>query len=428
MRRSLVLVFAFLTAVALAVPSRAAVRSPSWVRLRPDADEGLVATTSASGGRIFVAGMDAGSSTVVVVAYRYDGTLVWQARFEPPEGEATYVEGIAVSSDGREVFVTAPLLGPGAHEPMAVAAFDTSTGALEWSWLSTPVNAHPFDLATGPGIVTVVGHAGRGNGDWYVVALNPDTGAVLWTDRTGSPAGDASAGSVVVGEGRVYVSGRVDTRASSAARTVAYAAADGALVWRDTYGGAHDATIAGLSQDGTRLVVQAGWKVIEYGTAAGARVRVDHLVPEWNGMILDVTIDRRGSRIFFTGNTERLGGNGSDTVTAAYDVRTGRRLWFARFDGGGWDEGIDVAFVPSDPPQVVVTGGSEADGVIGWRTVAYGAAGGTQRWTAQYRGPLREEGFPRALAAAPDGGRVYVVGYTTARHLDEFATIAYLTS
>jgi uncharacterized delta-60 repeat protein len=118
-------------------------------------------------------------------------------------------------------------------------------------------------------------------------------------------------------------------------------------------------------------------------------------------MIRDVTADRRGSRVFFTGNTERAGVSGSDMVTASYDVRTGRELWFARFDGGGWDEGIDVTWVPSDRPQVAVTGGSEADGVTGWRTVAYGARGGKQRWSDLYRGPLQEGGFPRTLAAAP---------------------------
>ena len=427
MRRSLVLLVALLTGVALAVPSRASATNRAWVRLRPGSQEALVVTTSSRGGRVFVAGLMELSSTVAVVAYRYDGTIAWHARFVPPAPyEATYVNDIAVSSDGQEVILIAPLIGP-RNDPMAVAAFDASTGALDWSWLSKPVSAYPIDLDTGRGIVAVVGQAGRGDGDWFVVALRPDVGSVKWTIRSDAPAGDTSAESVAVRNGRVFVSGSVDTRTSSAARTVAYAAADGALEWGDTFRGARDGTIVGVARGGTRLLVQSRWKVIGYGTASGARRRILRLDPAWKGMIRDVSTDRRGYRIFFTGNTERAGSTGSDMVTAAYDVGTGRQLWFARFDGGGWDEGIDVVCVPSDPPQVVVTGGSEADGVVGWRTVAYGARGGKQRWTDLYRGPLHEQGFPRALAAAPGGARVYVVGYTTTTRYDAFATVAYRT-
>jgi hypothetical protein len=430
MRKYAVCVFVVLVTLALTLPASAGAGRRAWVDLRhgPASDEAQVVTTSSDGGRIFVAGLMERrdySDTVAVMAYRYDRTLAWHARFVPPAPyEPIYVEGIAVSSDGREVIVIAPLIGPD-NDPMAVAAFDTSTGTLDWSWLSTPVSAYPIDLATGPGIVAVAGIAGRRDGDWFVVALRPDAGTVMWTVRSDAPAGDAAAGSVVVRDGRVLTSGYVDTRISSAARTVAYAAADGALEWRDTFRRSRDGTIAGVTHDGTGLLVQSGWRVIEYDTTSGARTRNDRLDPAWKGMIRDVTADRRGSRVFFTGNTERAGVSGSDMVTASYDLRTGRELWFARFDGGGWDEGIDVTWVPSDRPQVAVTGGSEADGVTGWRTVAYGARGGKQRWSDLYRGPLQEGGFPRTLTAAPGGTRVYVVGYTTTSHYSDFATVAY---
>jgi hypothetical protein len=432
MRRSVAVLFALLFGVALTLPASADAGPRAWVDLlrRPGGDEALVVTTTSGGGRIFVAGLTEGtdlSQSVTVIAYRYDGTVAWRASFRPPiPYEPTYVEDITVSADDREVIVAFPLIGPD-DDPMAVAAFDASTGTLDWSWLSTPVPAYPIGLATAPDRVIVAGHAGRRDGDWFVVALRPGSGSIVWTDRYDAPAGDADAGSVVVHDGRAFVAGSIDTKASSAVRTVTYASSDGSVLWMDTFKRARAGTIVGVTGDGTRVLVQAGWRIIEYDTGSGARPRVDRFEPAWRGMIRDVTVDRRGARASFTGNTERVGSGRSDTVTAAFDVRTERLLWLARFDGGGWDEGIDVTWVPSDPPQVVVTGGSERDGVIGWRTLAYGARRGTDLWTDLYRGPLREQGFPRALVAAPGGNRVYVVGYTTTSRRDDFATVAYRT-
>jgi hypothetical protein len=430
MRRYAVYVFVVLVTLALTLPASANAGSRAWVDVRhtPGPSEALRVTTSPGGDRIFVAGGPVGKWPVAVIAYRCDGTVAWRSGFAPPfPYEPIYVESMAVSSDGREVIVIAPLIGPD-NDPLAVAAFDTSTGALEWSWLSTPVSGYPIGLATGPGIVVVTGYAGRRDEDWFVVALRPDVGTVMWTVRSDAPAGGAVAGSVVVRDGRVLASGYVDTSISSAARTAAYAKADGTLEWGDTFHRARDGTIVGVTRDGTGLLVQSGWRVIEYDTASGARIRDDRLDPAWKGLIRDVTTNPRGSRVFFTGNTEGSGSTNSDTVSAAYDVGTGRKLWFSRFNGGGFDEGIDVTWVPSAHPQVAVTGGSEVGGTFAWRTVAYGARGGRQRWTDLYQGPLHQQGFPRALVAGPGGTRVYVVGYTTTTQGDGFATVAYRTT
>ncbi len=269
MRRHAVGAFVVLVALGLMVPVSAGIGRRAWVDVRhaQGSQEALAVTTSSGGGRIFVAG--GGNWPVTVIAYRYDGSVAWRSGFAPPSPyEPVYIEGIALSSDGREVIVIAPLIGPD-DDPMAVAAFDTSTGVLDWSWQSTPVSAYPIDLATGPGIVAVVGHAGHRDSDWFVVALRPDDGTPMWTVRSDAPAGHAAAGSAAVRDGRVLVSGYVDTRTGSAARTVAYAAIDGAIEWHDTFRGASYGTIAGVRRDGTVVLVEGGWTVIEYDTDVG---------------------------------------------------------------------------------------------------------------------------------------------------------------
>jgi hypothetical protein len=431
MRRTASLLLAFLLSLALMAPASAQAARRAWVA-RYDGtaggDEALVVTTTSGGGRIIVAGLTEGADyimSVAVVAYRYDGTVAWRARFAPPASyEPTYVEDIVVSKDDREVIVTAPLIGPG-HDPMAVVGFDASSGVLDWSWLSTPVTAYPRDLATAPDTVFVVGTAGRRDMDRFVAALRPLSGDVVWTQRSDAPLGDAAADSVMARDGQVFVAGSVATKDSPALRTVAYAAGDGSLSWQDTFRRARSGSVIHVTGDGSTLSVQAGWKIIRYDAQTGARLRLERLDAAWKGAIRDVTVGRRGAKAFFTGNDERVGSSDSDMVTAAYDLWTEHRLWFSRFDGGGYDEGIDVVWVPAAPPLVVVTGGSESDSVFGWRTVAYGARGGRDMWADLYSGPLGEQGFPRAITASPGGTRVYVVGYTTTARRDDFATVAY---
>ena len=138
-----------------------------------------------------------------------------------------------------------------------------------------------------------------------------------------------------------------------------------------------------------------------------------------------MTVDRRGHSVFLTGSDERTGSAHSDMLTAAYTVGKTNSRWVARFDGGGWDEGVDVVWVPSVRHEVAVTGGSERNGVVGWRTIAYTASTGTRVWSDEYRGPSKEQGYPRAITASASGTRIYVVGYTTTARMDDFATVAY---
>jgi hypothetical protein len=131
-----------------------------------------------------------------------------------------------------------------------------------------------------------------------------------------------------------------------------------------------------------------------------------------------------GAEVFVTGHS--LGsGTRDDYATVAYDAQTGAQLWASRYDGGG---DVDEArAVGADGSKVFVTGRSRSSGAeFDYATVAYDAATGGQLWVARYHGPGHDEDDARALAASPDGSKVFVTGWSVGSNATEdYATIAY---
>jgi hypothetical protein len=426
---------AILLCFATITPGHAQTDRRAWIglfsRSATSVDEALVVTTTSGGGLIIAAGLTERpdyTSLIEVIAYRYDGDVAWRTSYAAPSPfEVTYVNDIAVSADDRVVILTAPMIGPD-RDPMAVVGFDVSDGSLDWTWTSPGQAAEPTDLTIAPRRAVVASTLGTVHSHGYVVALQPRTGTVVWHHRSGSPLGDARMSSAVSRGGRIFVAGSITKRQGPALQAIAYEADGGSVAWRATFNRANGGSAIGFADHGATLLVHASWKLVGFGTARGHLVMATRLDPAWTGMIRDVTVDPHGHSVFLTGNDERVGSTHSDMVTAAYRVGARRARWFARFDGGGWDEGIDVVWVPSPRPRVAVTGGSEQDGTVGWRTVVYGARAGTRSWSDEYRGPSKQQGYPRAITASPGGARVYVVGYATTSRLDDFTTVAYRAS
>src|SRR6266480_5292192 len=103
----------------------------------------------------------------------------------------------------------------------------------------------------------------------------------------------------------------------------------------------------------------------------------------------------------------------------------GSQLWEYRFTTPGryWDEANSVA-TSSDGSKVFVTGFSKGDASAwDYATVAYDASTGAVLWGARYNGPGNSDDVAKAVAADPDGSKVFVTGYSqgTTTSLD-FAT------
>jgi PQQ-like domain len=424
MRRAFGFVVVSFVLAMLSVPAVAAPGHRAWIARFNGGpgisiDEATAVATSSNGGRVYVGGCSEGKGGLAVVAYRYSGAVAWRSPvFVPPAGSiVSDVGDLVVSTDDRHVVLTADLLGH--KDRMAAVAFDAATGAIEWTWVRAPGPSRPRGIAAGPGRVFVIGDAGGKDSDWFVAALRPATGAVVWSRQYDAPDGAAHPSGVAFSGGHVFVTGSAATAATDIARTVSYAASDGSRDWTDRYAGARFAMLAGVSRDGSRLVILAGRKIVLYRTGSGVR-RVVRFRHPWSGLPVDVAINRKGTRAFVAGYETSGGAN---VTAAAFDLDEATRLW--RFVGPASDGGVAVDVSPSGS-EVYVAGYTQLTAAA-WKTQAFVARTGALVWSDVYRGPLQDQSFPRAMTVAPEGGRVYVVGYVAATRSDDFATVAYAT-
>jgi len=150
------------------------------------------------------------------------------------------------------------------------------------------------------------------------------------------------------------------------------------------------------------------------------------------GVAVAVAVSPAGGTVFVTGLMSGVT-SGFDYATVAYSAATGAQLWVSDYNGpgNGDDEPAALAVSP-DGGTVFVTGYSTgADSQTDYATVAYNAATGAQLWASRYHGPgeppfghLGDEAF--SLAVSPDGGTVFVTGPSVGATSGlDYATVAY---
>ena len=365
------------------------------------------------------------------MAYRAStGERLWRGHY--PFGRdvvLTDVEDIVVSADGERVVTSVSLLAPTAR--MAAVAFDAGSGRPEWLW-TYPKKSTATGLAAGVGKIFLSGYAGPNKGrDRVVVALRAPTGRLAWKRVAHATAGSAIAEGLRFDGGGLFVTGGVETETGWTVRTNAYEARDGAGRWADTLHGLSSADVVGVSQDGATVVI-AGvrygetavdrWGAVTYDAATGARGSVMKVDPKWAGQVFAMAADADATTVFFAGTRE--GGANDDAAVGALDIATGGTDWTSFFDGGGNDGVIGLVASPT-APRLFAAAYVDVGGTYAWRTLGYDTTTGDELWSDVYTGPLDEQGFPRAITIGADGARVYVGGYTSTLHSDDFVTIAY---
>ena len=349
-----------------------------------DADFARAVAVSPDGGRVFVTGFSSSNNAgsrfaYATVAYNAaTGGQLWASRYNGPENRSNDF-ALAVSPGGRKVFVTGLTVRDGSGVDYATVAYNAATGAKVWaSRYTSPGNHTDFAraVAVSPDgrtvFVTGDSHGrsrSRSSWDYATVAYRAATGTQLWVRRYNGPGNSTDdARSVTAGPGgqTVYVTGRSKGATSVAGfATIAYNAATGATRWVSRYqapgnspAGAHSVT---TSPGGHAVYVTGStssgpsYLTIAYRAATGATLWVSSY-PGQGGRSVAAAPD--GHAVYVTGTA------GAGYGTVAYDAATGAELWAATsFSAGSQAAALAVGLAG----DVYITGTNADD----YGTVAY---------------------------------------------------------
>ena len=407
------------------------------------------ASASATAPRARTAVSVTGSGTSL--AATSPGAQLWVARYDNPgNGGAT---SVAVSPNGTAVFVTGYTTTASGTEDYATVAYNDATGAQLWAaTYNDPGHAtdQAYSVAVSPNgkAVFVTGESlpTAGGEDYATVAYNAATGAQLWAARYDGPSNDSAGAEVTVSSsGTVFVTGySLGTPTGDDYATVAYNAATGAQLWAARYdgfgsGGNYAHSVA-VSPDGTAVFVTGyslgtndgyDYATVAYNAATGAQLWVERYNGASNGERGANSVAVSGNTVFVTGSSYGGSTANYDYATVAYNAATGAQLWVKRYDGpgSGDDQAYSVAVSPTGG-AVFVTGYADTTSTSAgydYTTIAYNAATGAQLWLASYNGPAKSTSEAYSLAVSPSGGTVYVTGSSWGCVCGgvDYATVAY---
>jgi DNA-binding beta-propeller fold protein YncE len=416
-------------------------------------DVATATVASPDGGVVFVTGRSAGTdgnNDYATVAYNSaTGVQLWVSRFSQLGGGIPLAIGI--SPDGGTVYVTGQGGGVSSLDYVTVA-YDANNGAQKWvGRYNGPNNSVDVarSLAVSPDgrTVYVTGYSGgSGDSDYVTIAYNAATGARRWLSRYNGRAGgnDQARAVTVSADGRtVYVTGRSQGKRSGYdIATVACNAATGARLWVARYNGPANlndfGTDLAVSPSGRVVYVTGGtvapgrrlnWVTIAYNTAGGQAVW-SRQTRGWSiinnvGSSVGVTPSGRTVMVanYTTGTTTRTA-----YAITAYVERTGASRWSRRYAGpAGNNDNLPAALgISPDGSTVYVTGTSDNPASENdYATVAYSIFTGARLWVSRFTGLGNSFDQANALAVNPKGGPVYVTGSSSVGGVLDFATVAY---
>ncbi len=309
------------------------------------------------------------------------GAIVWSDLYNSPANgndvgtaivvdsinNVVYVGGYTQNAAGNDDYLLVryqnPVIGP-ANPPLSpVLAYNGPANGLD----------RIASISVGANGVAVTGHSWNGS-DFDMLTIKYDlSGAKLWERRYSSIGSHGDFGRFVKMDpaGNVVITGTAGNDIDYDIYTAKYAAADGAVLWQQTYDGAFDDEPAGLA--------------------------------------VDVAGD-----VYVTGYTWTLAG-ANDFYTAKYSSAAGSLLWQQIFDSGKANSDIATAtgivVENSVNGGVYVTGYTETAGNFDFQTVKYMKGNGHLIWHQSYNGEANHNDRTVGIGLAPNGN-VYVTGWT----------------
>ncbi len=179
--------------------------------------------------------------------------------------------------------------------------------------------------------------------------------------------------------------------------------------------------------------VGTDWHTAAYDAITGVELwAVDYNGPQssWDDPY-SICVSPDGSKVFVAGTVTVDGTGNNDIGAVAFDAATGAQIWESNWrpsPGATANESVREVECSQDGSKIYVVGatgtplsGTLLDGV----TIAYDAADGTELWAAQYNGPSTNYDDGQAVAASPDGSRVYsaIMGWDGSKY--SFDLVAY---
>jgi len=252
---------------------------------------------------------------------------------------------VGSGADKRRAFLTAPVVMDGVVYAMdaesQLSAFTLKSGRRLWSRDLTPKDVD--NGSYGGGLAIDEGKLFATTSYAEVVAIDPAKGAILWRSTLPAPV----RGAPTVRGGRVLVV-TVDNQ------TIAYSSEDGHQLWKHT-GINEGAALVG----GSSPAVDGNVVVVPYTSGELYALRIENGTPIWSDGITSVRrtdqvgtlTDIRGLPVVDRG---RVYVSGNSDLTAAIDLRSGRRVWDREVGStqSPWVAG-DYLFLISNAPEVV---------------------------------------------------------------------------
>ena len=219
-----------------------------WVKLYDNRGNGgaLSVTVSPNGSTVFVTGYTttaSGTEDDTTVAYNsVNGAQRWAKSYGGPGGTDRALS-VAVSPNGKAVFVTGYSFGARSGVDYATIAYNAATGAQLWvrrydDGLGADSDSEAAEVAVSPNgstvFVTGTSLSTTAGNDYATIAYNAATGAQRWAARYDGVGGGNYAHALAVspnGKTVVVTGASIGTNNSYDYATVAYNAVTGARRW-----------------------------------------------------------------------------------------------------------------------------------------------------------------------------------------------------
>jgi hypothetical protein len=355
---------------------------------------------------------------ILVTRRSSSGALVWERRYEPPEGPSASEMAFAIVAHGTNVYVAASITSTNGASPDFLTLKYRDTGELEWAVRSdgpTQYNDSPSGIdVDGDGNVLVLGHSyGSAGGTDIVVLKFGSAGNLLWMYSYDNPqhGWDDAAGMRVDASGNIYVAGTSGHSGEETWVVIFKLDPDGHALWtaQETSGNPYGLTARGLDIDSAGNVVTVGierwtycvtWKYDANGNRQWmARYRAEEPA---SMQAVNVRFDGSG-KIITAANLYGSGTN--DTVLIKYGL-DGQQLWATRISHPNGTAHLNALDLDSDGNSYLTT--TPAYDVVTVKVSPEGA----QLWSVTYDSPGFFYDYGEFLKVTPSGD-IFVAGRST---------------